>query len=1090
MDMPAAPVVPSSAVPAVDLVPGPVPAVRRSRAPRRPVTLDQLPVWAGFGPLAGEPADADPGLDALLGGLNPEQRRAVTHGDGPLLVVAGPGTGKTEVITRRIAWLIATRRARPSEILALTFTDKAAAEMQLRVDQLVPYGFADTAISTFHAFGDRLVREFALEIGRSPDARVLSRADTIVLLREHLFELGLEAYLPLGDPTRFLGALATLFARCRDEDVSPARYAAYAAGLATQAEAAGAALGAAPDSGPADAEEIEALLESARHQAELARSYERYTVLLAERGVLDFGDQVSLALGLLRESPAIRSTVQARFRYILVDEFQDTNRAQSEIVTLLAQRHRNVTVVGDDDQSIYRFRGAAISNILGFRERHRGARTIVLRRNYRSSAPILDAAHRLIRFNDPDRLEARVGISKQLRPERASPAAPPVRRHAFASGAEEADWIAAELRRRIDAGATARDHAVLVRANADAEPILRSLNVAGVPWRFSGASGLYGQAEIRVLLAFLRAIADPASSADVYALAASPVYDLGGADLSAIMGSARRRHRPAWEVFEEVDGRPESLDVTDAGRRTVARFVGDLRRFRDLAHRRPAGEVLYAFLRDSGWLAALASGDSPAADEALANVARFFEIVRAESALLADDRAIFLARHLGTLIDAGDDPASADPDPDLDAVAVLTVHKAKGLEFPVVILPGLVAGRFPAAFRREPLALPEALADIPTADGDPHLREERRLFYVAMTRARDELILTHAVDYGGARARRISPFLLEALDLPISAATAGAGAVPADPLARMAAIAPLAAAPAVRDAGPIEGPLSLSHSSIDAYLSCPKRYHYGYVLRVPTAPHHSIVYGSALHGAVQEFHRAEARGRILTEPELIAAFEAAWTNEGFVSRDHELARLEAGRAALRRFRAARLEPGTVAPAWVEREFSFSLGGDRVRGRFDRVDIIPAAGAGPGGDTDVAALLADASNPGSGRRADVVEPSLDLLGRERVTITDYKSSDVRDPVKARQRARDSLQLQIYAIAYEAMTGRLPDAIQLHFLDSGLVGGAPVDPIRLDRARERIATAAAGIRARAYAPRPETMTCTYCPYREICPSSAVR
>ncbi|MCI0581621.1 MAG: ATP-dependent helicase [Chloroflexi bacterium] len=1068
----------------------PASAVRRSRPRRGIATLEQIPVWAGFGPLADDQAVPDPGLEGLLGGLNPEQRRAVTHGDGPLLVVAGPGTGKTEVITRRIAWLIATRRAQPSEILALTFTDKAANEMQTRVDQLVPYGFADTSISTFHAFGDRLIREFALEVGRAPDARVLTRAETIVFLRERLFELGLDEYLPLGDPTRFLGALATLFARARDEDVSPGHYAEYAAGLAASAAADEAALAGTKDAGAADVDALAATLETARRQTELARAFGRYTTLLAERGAIDFGDQVALALRLVRDSAAIRSTVQARYRYVLVDEFQDTNRAQSALVAIVAERHRNVTVVGDDDQSIYRFRGAAISNILEFRERHRGARTVVLRRNYRSVAPILDAAHRLVRFNDPDRLESRVGISKHLRPERTVPAAPPVRHHAFASGAEEADWIAAELRRRIDAGVRPRDHAILVRANADADPILRSLNLAAVPWRFSGSSGLYGRAEVRVLLAFLRAIADPASSTDVYALAASPVYAVGGEDLSEVMGSARRRHRTAWEVLEEVDAHPETLRLSDDGRSRVARLVGDLRRYRDMGHRKPGGETLYAFLRDSGWLATLASGESPAHDEALANVARFFEIVRGESSLLADDRAIFLARHLETLIEAGDDPGSAEPDPDLDAVAVLTVHKAKGLEYPVVIIPGLVAGRFPGSFRREPLALPDELAGTGSTEGDPHLQEERRLFYVAMTRARDELILTHAADYGGARARRVSPFVLEALDLPLSAGTPGAGAVGTPVTERLAAMAPAAAAPVAREAGPIEGQLFLSHSSIDAYLTCPKRYQYSHVLRVPTAPHHSLVYGSALHQAVQEFHRAEGRGRILSEAELIGALEAAWTNEGFVSREHELARLEAGRAALRRFRVTRLEPGTVAPAWVERDFSFSLGGDRIRGRFDRVDIVALDDGGSPLEPDPATALADASRPAQATRADVVEPSLGLLGREEVTITDYKSSDVRDPAKARQRARESLQLQIYAMAYEAMTGRLPDAVQLHFLDSGLVGRATPDPARLERARGQIRTAATGIRARDYTPTPTTMACTYCPFREICPSSAVR
>lgn len=1066
-------------------------ALRPTKRPRRervPGGLVQIPVWAGFGLPAEDTPDADPGLDALLGGLNTEQRRAVTHGEGPLLVVAGPGTGKTEVITRRIAWLIATRRARPSEILALTFTDKAAEEMQFRVDQLVPYGFADTSISTFHAFGDRVIREFALEAGRSPDARVLSRAETVVFLRERLFELGLVDYLPLGDPTRFLGALATLFARCRDEDVSPAGYAAHAAALAAEAESAQAALGQAPDVDRADMDAVEAMVETARRQAELARAYERYTALLGEHGAIDFGDQVALAVRLLRDSAAIRTVVQARFRYVLVDEFQDTNRVQSSLVTLLAERHRNVTVVGDDDQSIYRFRGAAISNILEFRDRYRGARTVVLRRNYRSTAPILDAAHRLIRFNDPDRLEARVGISKHLRPERAVPAAPAVRHLAFGRGTDEADWIAGELRRRIDGGARPRDHAVLIRANADADRILRSLNVAGVPWRFSGTSGLYGRPEVRVLLAVLRTIADPSSGTDLYALASSPVYRLGGEDLSAVMGIARRRHRSAWEVFQEADAQPDAVPLTGAGRAGVRRLVADVRRFRDLGHQRPAGEVLYAFLRDTGWLASLASSESSAGDEALANVARFFDIVRSESTLLADDRAIFLARHLETLIEAGDDPASADPDPDLDAVAVLTVHKAKGLEFPVVIIPGLVAGRFPAASRREPLAMPEALADAGHTSGDPHVQEERRLFFVAMTRARDELVLTHAADYGGARARRVSPFVLEALDLPLSASTPGAGAVGPDLLDRLAASAPEPVLRSRTEAGPIEGPLVLSHSAIDAYLTCPKRYQYAHVLRVPTAPHHSIVYGSALHQAVQEFHRSEARGAPLSEAELIGAFEAAWTNEGFVSREHELARLEAGRSALMRFREDRLRPGVVAPAWVEREFSFSLGGDRIRGRFDRVDIVPAGGGA--GAPDVSTAFAEASRAATRGRADVLEPSLELLGREHVTITDYKSSDVRDPVKARQRTRESLQLQIYAMAYEAMTGRLPDALQLHFLDSGLVGRTAVDAPRLDSARERIGGAAAGIRARDYTARPETMACTYCPYREICPSSATQ
>lgn len=1042
---------------------------RRERAP-----LDQIPVWWEDTSAAATDGEegAAAGIDALLAGLNPDQRRAVTHGEGPLLVVAGAGTGKTQVITRRIAWLIATKRAKPFEILALTFTDKAAAEMQVRVDQLVPYGYTDTAISTFHAFGDRVVREFALELGLPTDVRILSRPEVVIFLREHLFDFELDEYRPLGDPTRFLAALATLFSRCKDEDVGPVAYLAHAERLAADAVLA--------------ADAADALAEEARRQSELARSYARYQELLATAGFLDFGDQVALALRLVRESPAVRRMLQSRFRYVLVDEFQDTNRAQAELVALLAEPHRNVTVVGDDDQSIYKFRGAAISNILEFQARYRGARTVVLRRNYRSLAPILDASYRLIRFNDPDRLEVRVGIAKRLTPERGVASPAPVRVEAFATGSEEADWVAAEIGRRIAAGARPRDHAVLVRANSAADPVLRSLNLAGIPWRFSGTSGLYARPEVRLLLAFLRAVADLSSSVDVYALAASDVYGLGGEDLTAIVTTARRRNRSVWDVLEELDRQPGILRVSAGTRAAVGKLVADLRRYTELAHERPAGEVLYAFLKGSGLLARWAAAETAAAEEALQNVARFFDIVRSQSALLADDRTVFVAPHLRTLIEAGDDPATAELDPDADAVAVLTIHKAKGLEFPTVFMIGLVAGRFPASERREPLGMPVELVRETLPTGDAALQEERRLFYVGMTRARDELVLTHAADYGGSRARRVSPFVLEALDLP-AAGHVGVGTGTSGPLERLASFEAVEPPPGtVRE--PSSEPLTLSFYAIDDYLTCPLKYRYAHILRVPLAPHHSIVYGAALHQVVQEFHRRHARGQVMTEAELVEAFERAWTSEGFLSREHEEARLEAGRAALRRFREDQLRPGAVVPAYVEREFSFSLEGDRIRGRWDRVDIEPAGA--PVAGAPIAGAAGERSDNGAEPHADVVTPTLPLLGRERVTITDYKSSDIRDPVRARQRARESLQLQIYALGYEAQTGRLPDAVQLHFLESGLVGRVDVDPKRLAKARDQIRKAAVGIRARDFGPRPDVLACTYCAFREICPASAAR
>ncbi len=974
---------------------------------------------------AANPASA--GATALLRDLDGAQRRAVTHGEGPLLVVAGAGTGKTRVITRRIAWLIATRRARPAEILALTFTDRAADEMQARVDELVPYGYVDTAIHTFHAFGDRLIREFAFELGLPSDPRVLTRAEAVIFLRERLFELGLDRYRPLGDPTRFLDALVGLFSRAKDEDVDPAAYLAHARALVADAAAAAA--------GNAEGDvAARAALEEAAAQLELAQAYARYQELLAGAGCLDFGDQVHLALRLLREHPAACERLRRRFRYILVDEFQDTNRAQLELLALLAGPHGNLTVVGDDDQAIYAFRGAAVRNILEFRERF-GARVVVLRRNHRSRAPILEAARRLIRHNDPARLEVREGIDKRLVAVRRARHPLPVRHHAFATSSDEADFVAAEIAQRLAQGIPAREIAVLVRTNGDADPILRALNLQGIAWRFSGASGLYARPPVRRLLAFLRAVADLDSTVDLYALATTDPYRLGGVDLTRLVEAARRTNRSLWAVLEEaVAG--HGPRIAPETRLAVERLVADLRAATALSHERPAGEVLYDFLRRSGTLAALLA-DGAAAEEALLDVARFFEIVRRQADLLPDPRIPFVARHLRTLIEAGDDPAAEPAETDADAVAVLTVHKAKGLEFRVVFVAGLADGRFPMRNRREALALPEALAASAGPEAGDGLAEERRLCYVAMTRARDELILTSAADTGGRRLRHVSPFVAEALDRPSGASPGGTR-----DLARYRTAEPVSVhASRLEAAGG-----TLSFTQLDDYLTCPARYRYRHLLRLPTPPHHAITYGVALHEAVAAFGRSQLQGRPLSEAGLLDVFERAWTGLGFLSREHEEARLAAGRAALVRFREAALV-SRLQPLAVEEPFTVALAGLRLEGRFDRIDE----------------------------------------GAEGIVITDFKSSDVRDAGRARERARESLQLALYALAWQAREGSLPAATQLVFLDSGISGRSVPEAGRLARAAARAQEAAAGIRAGAFEARPDPVACRYCAFREICPSS---
>src|SRR5688572_11214121 len=384
--------------------------------------------------------------DRVLDGLSSAQLEAVTHGAGPLLIVAGAGTGKTTVLTRRIAHLITTKQARPEEILALTFTDKAAREMAERVDQLIPYGYAETWIGTFHAFGDSVLREGAMEAGLNPEFRVLTRPEQIIFLRERLWKLPLERFRPLGDPTRNLVALLTLVSRAKDEDVSPDAYKTWAEKQlsgAADPEAASADAGA--SGGPKDPHVRE---DDATRHAELAAFYARYQELLAEAGAVDFGDQIAKALSVLRSRPALLAKMRARYRYILVDEFQDTNHAQLELVRLVANPEApNITVVGDDDQAIYRWRGAAAGNLLAFRQLYPDARQVVLTENHRSTQVILDSASRLISYNNPFRLEVIAGIDKRLRSERK--AGRSVRHVHFDTVSAEADGVAAMIDERL-----------------------------------------------------------------------------------------------------------------------------------------------------------------------------------------------------------------------------------------------------------------------------------------------------------------------------------------------------------------------------------------------------------------------------------------------------------------------------------------------------------------------------------------------------------------------------------------------------------------------------------------------------------------
>lgn len=964
----------------------------------------------------------------ILRSLTPDQRRAAEHGAGPLLVVAGAGTGKTHVLTARIVQLIASGLARPHQILALTFTEKAAATMQERVDLNTPLGLNDAAIRTFHAFGDEVFREFALELGRAGELRVLSPAEQVIFVREHLFELPLRRYRPTGDPLRHVRALLELFGRARDDDISPAEYAAFAARLRA---------------GAAAAKDPAASADEAAAQEELAAVYAAYTALKEEHAVVDFGDQIALSLRVVRDHPAAARRLADRFRYVLVDEFQDTNEAQFKLVQQLVAPDRNLTVVGDDDQSIFAWRGATLANFDAFRESYPDATVVTLVENRRSSQGILDAAYRLISHN-ADRLEDRLGIDKHLQG-RPAPAEPEIDHLAYASAAEEAEAVADRIAE--EAVRTQRrlgDFAVLVRYNADATRVLNALARRGLPAHFSGGGQLYDRDEIRLLVSFLSAVAAPSDSRHVYFLATSSLYAFPPAELARLAEQQGRRQRPLRELFAEL-ARGEGTGFTADAVTAAKTLVADLEYYAERAAVLSTAELVFEFLERAKLLERYRDPESALAEEQGRNVAKFLRLVQGAGRAVPTDRAAFLVPHLELLREAGDDPAAADFEQSENAVNVLSIHKAKGLEFGVVYLIVATEERLPGNLRAAELALPSGLAHTPPLDRDRHVAEERRLAYVAITRAKDSFFFTSASDYGGTRAHRPSRFVEEALGRRPERRSARLAAY--DELQRFAA--PPAEVDAPLPALGADNVLTVSYSQIDDYRRCPLRYRFAHVLRIPVLPTPPMIYGTALHQAVADHLRRRRDGEHPTLGQLESTFRAAWLAEGFISPEHESERFEAGLAALRRFFDA--EADAPPPDLVEQRFSFLLGNDRVVGRWDRVDESPA---GP-------------------------------------VVIDYKSSAVEEGSGTPQRrANQDLQLQLYALAHERMYGVRPAKGILHFLETGERGEMTPNSDGLAAVAALVTATAAKIRARQFAAapqRPEARTCAECPYNQICPDS---
>lgn len=961
-------------------------------------------------------------MTSLIKDLNTEQKKAVTHTDGPLLIIAGAGTGKTKVITHRIAHLISTKRAKPEQILAVTFTEKAASEMEERVDVLIPYSYSFVEISTFNSFGEGVLRNYGHELGYTVDINLLDDVEQAIFFREHLFQFPLDYYRPLSSPSRFIQDLLGTIKKLKQEDISPDSYIKHAEGLLRES-----------------GDEVQK--ELASKHLEMAQVYAKYQELLKQEGKIDFEDQVQIVVSLFKKRPSILYDFQEKYKFILVDEFQDTNYIQFELLKLMAARHKNITVVGDDDQSIFRFRGASLSNIMNFRDVYPDYKKVVLNKNYRSTQAILDSSYQLIKHNNPDRLEDRENIDKklvsQIKSEEKS-----LHMLQFDTLSHEADHVAEIILEKTGEGFRYSDFAILIRRNTDAEPFLKSLNMKGIPFRFSGSRGLYTRDEIKILISFIKALTDFEDSISLFYLSLSEVYKVDPYDLSLISNFAYKKHIPLHQVFKMVHEGKNPVVVSTDTQKKVSGIFRDLLHFVRLASSKNAGQVLFSFLEKSGYLKSLVKGGGLPEEMKTKNIRIFFDKVKNFSGLSENDSLFTFSHHLDLLQQVGDNPASAEADLDEDAVNVLTFHKAKGLEFPVVFMVSLIADRFPGRERREKIPVPDAMVreDLPTA-GNP-IQEERRLFYVGMTRAKRLLYLSWARDYGLKRLKHVSPFVLEALD----SAQAPEETLRSSALEDIKRYASREAQPATIPGVKEDAVISLSFFRLDDYLTCPLKYKFRQIMRIPVLPHHNLVFGRTLHSVINYYLQKKISGKKVSEDELYAEYEKRWINEGFLSREHEDMRKKDGKEALHLF-YKREESQNAVPTLIEKDFRWFLDDVKFTGRWDRIDI------GEGG----------------------------------AIITDFKASQVKDQKDADKKTRASLQMRLYALSFSKVRNERLREVRLHFLESDIVGAAQSAESELEQAKSKIEEVKEGIRRQDFGSKPDWHNCNYCDFKTICPDS---
>lgn len=975
-----------------------------------------------------EPLDTTPRL-------NDAQQRAITHRDGPLLVIAGAGTGKTRVITERIRHLLQCVPGVLGEnILGLTFTDKAAGEMKARVLSAVGDRAKDVTLKTFHSFCESLLKD------TDPQSRMLDKFDHWILLRRNLSRLQLDHYRRLAEPGQFLNDFVEFFSRCQDELVSCEDYQRFADELAARLQAEGPEL---------DSHTLAERQETVAREQEIARAYRASEELLREKKCSSFGTLITGTVALLERDMALRASLQSRYRYILVDEFQDTNIAQLRLLELLVNETKNIFAVGDNDQAIYRFRGASFGSFKLFLERFAGWREgqdstkfrVSLTDNYRSTPNILRVATQVIGQNTVSADFPK----KVLNPTKAE--GEKARIAELATPEDEACWIAAELDRLHKAGRRWRDFAVLYRAHGHRDELVGELSERKIPFVISRLS-ILEHPVVKDILAYLRLIATPYDDIAAVRALAAPAWQLAPGD---VVRFAERARKERTKIYDVLQAQPPTLpfEPPPTALNELLEFTTQQRK---TMKRRDAAYILADVL---DWLEIYLR----VPEHHRKHVQRLAEFVK-EWQDKSDTRKLpEFIEYLDFFEQAGGAVCLEDDFPG-DAVRLMTVHGAKGLEFAHVFVLRVNRNKFPQPQRPHIFEFPTALMKEGLPEEQFHIQEERRLFYVAITRAQDHLTITTLTEKKGKIPLFVEDILMspavkhrDVLQLaPKIALHASDGSTRTNEngSARLSLFTP-SGAPKIfsRIADWAETflptppePLELNPSAVDRYRKCPQKYLFAYLWSLHEGPKATLTFGRVMHSTIRRVMAEFKRAHRLPFEEVQRLFETEWSAVGF---EDEYQEAEYKKDGLEQLRALHQSVLQQTPEIVNLEKTFALPVENnviLTGRMDQINSL-----GPG----------------------------------EIEIIDYKTGRAKNDKEA---AKD-LQLSIYALAAKEVFDLNPARLVFHYLTTNERQETSRTPKQLEEAQQIVQEVAADIRARSF-PAKEGFVCRSCSYRSICPA----